>query len=278
MARKAGSPAAAVAQREPAAPAGKPARDYTIDALAKGMRFLSLFSEQRPVLRLSDVVAETGMLMPTVYRIAMTLEAEGYLDRLEDGRYRPGAKVLSLGFAALRSMDMVELATRHLQELADRTGETVNLAVLSADKVIYLVRLRNRDLVTANIQVGSVLPAVHSSLGKVLLAYLPAAELRARITPQSFPATAGPRAARSLDELETDFALIRKQGFGLQDEELAHGLRSVAAPIRDSSGNVVAAANIAVNAMEWPKNRIVDELMPLVVETSKRISEYLGYR
>ena len=278
MAKKSVSARSATAEATSAAVEAKPARDYTIDALAKGMRFLTLFSEQRPTLRLADVVAETGMLMPTVYRIAMTLEAEGYLDKLGDGRYRPGARVLSLGFAALRSLDLVELATKHLQDLSDQTGETVNLGVLSGDKVIYLVRLRNRDLVTANIQVGSVLPAVHSSLGKVLLAHLSSDELARRITADSFPKSAGPRASRSLDELEADFGRIRKQGYGMQDEELAYGLRSVAAPIRDSTGAVVAAANIAVNSMEWPKNRILDELMPPVVSTSARISEYLGYR
>lgn len=261
-------------------PAGKeqPARSYTIDALVKGMRVLSLFSEQRPVLRLADVVLETGMLMPTVYRIAVTLESEGYLMRLSDGRYSPGPRVLTLGFAALRGMDLVELATHPLENLAEATGETVNLGVLSEDRVIYLVRLRNRDLVTANIQVGSALPAVHTSLGKVLLAHVGPEELARRVSAASFPPVAGPRAARSLDELEAEFAGIRKLGYGLQDEELAHGLRSVAAPVRDHASKVVAAINIAVNALEWPRNRVIDELMPRVVETGALISQLMGYR
>jgi len=109
------------------------------------------------------------------------------------------------------SLDLVELATPRLQELANSTGETVNLAVLTGDQVLYLVRLRNSDLVTANIRVGSLLPAVHTSIGKLLLAYLDDADLEKAITAQSFTGTAGPNAKRSVDELRPELAAIRAQ-------------------------------------------------------------------
>ena len=147
---------------------------------------LSVFSEQRPTWRITDIAAEVSLPLPTAYRIVMTLTAEGYLDHLPSGEYRPGVRVLTLGTAALRSLDLVELATPKLQELANATGETVNLAVLTGDQVLYLVRLRNSDLVTANIRVGSLLPAVHTSIGKLLLAYLDDADLEKCVTPQSF--------------------------------------------------------------------------------------------
>jgi IclR family pca regulon transcriptional regulator len=257
---------------------GPPTRDYRIEALAKGLRVLSLFSEQTPTLRLSDIASETGMLMPGVYRIAMTLVSEGYLEQMPDGGYRPGMRVLSLGFSALRSLDMVELATSALRQLADATGETVNLASLVGDKVLYLVRLRNGDLVTANIQVGSTLPAVYTSIGKVLLAHLEEDELRARITPASFEASAGPKAATSLEALMPQLVRIRSDGFATQDEEVAYGLRSVAAPIRDENAVVVAGVNVAVNAMEWTRNRLVKELQPLVLRCADDISGLLGHR
>ena len=104
----------------------------------------------------------------------------------------------------------------------------MNLAVLSGDRVLYLVRLRNSDLVTANIQVGSTLPAVHTSIGKLLLAYLDEADLAARITDASFSANSGPNAKLSLAELREELRAIRDQGWAMQDEELAYGLRSVA--------------------------------------------------
>jgi IclR family pca regulon transcriptional regulator len=184
--------------------------------------------------------------------------------------------VLTLGGAALRSLDLVALATPRLQQLGEATGETVNLAVLTGDRVLYLIRLRNSDLVTANIQVGSTLPAVHTSIGKLLLAHLPEAELRERITDSSFPAQHGPNAKVSLDELHDELVQIRDQGWALQDEELAHGLRSMAAPITGADGRVIAGVNLAVQARDWSTQRIVRELRPVLLQTCTEISQLAG--
>jgi IclR family transcriptional regulator, pca regulon regulatory protein len=252
--------------------------DYRVEALAKGLRVLSVFSEQRPTWRITDIAAEVSLPLPTAYRIVMTLTAEGYLDHLPSGEYRPGVRVLTLGTAALRSLDLVELATPKLQDLANATRETVNLAVLTGDQVLYLVRLRNSDLVTANIRVGSLLPAVHTSIGKLLLAFLDADELARCVTSESFDGTTGPNAKRSLDELRPELAAIRAQGWAMQDEELAYGLRSVAAPVHGENGTVVAGANLAVQSRDWPAARITRELRPMVEQTCTEISQLLGYR
>jgi IclR family transcriptional regulator, pca regulon regulatory protein len=252
--------------------------DYRVEALAKGLRVLSVFSERRPTWRITDIATEVSLPLPTAYRIVMTLTSEGYLEHLPSGEYRPGVRVLTLGTAALRSLDLVELATPRLQELANATGETVNLAVLTGDQVLYLVRLRNSDLVTANIRVGSRLPAVHTSIGKLLLAFLDPAELDAAITPASFAGNAGPNAKRTLDELRPELATIRAQGWAMQDEELAYGLRSVAAPVRGESGAVIAGANLALPSRDWPVQRVARELRPMVLETCGEISRLLGHR
>jgi IclR family pca regulon transcriptional regulator len=259
-----------------AAPAEVPQRpEYRVEALAKGLRILSLFDEKRPSWRVSDLAAAAGLPMPTVYRAVMTLAAEGYLDPLPDGGYRPGVRTLTLGTAALRSLDLVAIATPKLQWLAERSGETVNLAVLTGDRVLYLVRLRNSDLVTANIQVGSTLPAVHTSIGKLLLAYLDEADLAARITDASFAANPGPNAKLSLAELRGELRTVRDQGWAMQDEELAYGLRSVAAPIVSRDGRVLAGVNLAVQARDWSSQRIVRELRPAVLATCAEISGLL---
>ena len=251
--------------------------DYKIEALAKGLRVLSVFSERRPAWRITDIATEASLPLPTTFRIVMTLAAEGYLEHLPSGEYRPGVRVLTLGTAALRSLDLVELATPELRRLASSLGETVNLAVLTGDQVLYLIRLRNSDLVTANIRVGSRLPAVYTSIGKLLLAYLDEAELTKVITSGSFGGTAGPNARTSLAELRPELAAIRGQGWAMQDEELAYGLRSVAAPIRGESGTVVAGANLALRSRDWPVQRIVRELTPALRQTCARISVLLGY-
>jgi len=250
--------------------------EYRVEALAKGLRILSLFDEQRPSWRVTDLAAAAGLPMPTVYRVVMTLTAEGYLDHLPNGDYRPGVKTLTLGTAALRSLDLVAIATPRLQRLGDTTGETVNLAVLTGDRVLYLVRLRNSDLVTANIQVGSTLPAVTTSIGKLLLAHLDDADLTERITEDSFAAQHGPNAKVSLEELRADLAVIREQGWAMQDEELAHGLRSVAGPLTGPGGRVVAGVNLALQARDWSTARIVRELKPVVLETCAEISALLA--
>jgi IclR family pca regulon transcriptional regulator len=266
------------ASRRTAAPAatttGSPEKpEYRVEALAKGLRLLSLFDEQRPTWRVSDLAATSGLPMPTVYRVVMTLTAEGYLDHLPNGDYRPGVRTLTLGGAALRSLDLVALATPKLQRLGEETGETVNLAVLTGDRVLYLIRLRNSDLVTANIQVGSTLPAVHTSIGKLMLAHLSEPELRERITDASFPSQHGPNAKVSLDELSQELTQIRDQGWALQDEELAHGLRSMAGPIVGAGGRVIAGVNLAVQARDWSTQRIVRELKPVLLATCAEISQ-----
>lgn len=250
--------------------------EYRVEALAKGLRLLALFDEQRPSWRVTDLAATAGLPMPTVYRIVMTLTAEGYLDQLPSGDYRPAVKALTLGTAALRSLDLVGIATPKLQQLGETTGETVNLAVLTGDRVLYLVRLRNSDLVTANIQVGSTLPAVTTSIGKLLLAHLDDADLAQRITADSFSGQHGPNAKVSLDELREELAQIREQGWSMQDEELAYGLRSVAGPITGADGRVVAGVNFALQARDWSTARIVRELKPVLLDTCAEISALMS--
>jgi IclR family pca regulon transcriptional regulator len=275
--RTATTASAAVRQAEPSAEAETADRpEYRVEALAKGLRILSLFNEQRPSWRVSDLAAAAGLPMPTVYRVVMTLVAEGYLDHLPGGEYRPGVRTLTLGTAALRSLDLVAIATPKLQELGQRTGETVNLAVLNGDRVLYLIRLRNSDLVTANIQVGSTLPAVHTSIGKLLLAHLDDKELRARVTDASFSTNHGPNAKLSLAELKQELGTIREQGWAMQDEELAYGLRSVAGPITTPDGRIVAGVNLAVQSRDWSTQRIVRELKPVVLATCAEISALLS--
>ncbi len=274
MPRRPASSSSATLSAAPAgpAPAAPDRPEYRVEALAKGLRILSLFDEQRPTWRVSDLAAAAGLPMPTVYRVVMTLASEGYLDHLPNGDYRPGVRTLTLGTAALRSLDLVAIASPKLTQLGERTGETVNLAVLSGDRVLYLVRLRNSDLVTANIQVGSTLPAVHTSIGKLLLAHLDEDELARRITDDSFAKNSGPNAKVSLAELRDELRTIRDQGWSMQDEELAYGLRSVAAPITGPDGRVLAGVNLAVQAQDWSTQRIIRELRPAVLATCAEIS------
>lgn len=251
---------------------------YRIESLAKGLRVLAQFSERRPALRMTELVDTTGMPMPSLFRIVATLKDEGYLEQLPDGRYRPGTKVLMLGFAALQNQDLLQAATAPLHALAESTGETVNFGVLSGDRVLYLIRLRNAELVTANIQVGSTLPAVYASMGKVLLADLDERALKATVRAESFAPGAGPNAVRTRTSLEQQLAQIRRRGYAVQDQEVAHGLRSIAAAVRGADGRVAAAVNIAVQAADYDVERILTELKEPLLTTCADISLRLGHR
>jgi IclR family pca regulon transcriptional regulator len=247
-----------------------------VSALAKGLRVLSTFSEQSRALRLVEVAALTGLPTPTVFRLLKTLEEEGYVDHLDDGRFRPGLSVLTLGYAALQGQDLVEAAGLPLQRLADQTAETANLGVLVGTNVLYVARIKNTDLVTANLQVGSTLPAAGTSLGKALLAALPDVELAARLSQVDLSASHGPYAARSVAQLRHRIHEVRDRGWALQDEEVAHGLRSIAAPVRDAT-EVVAAVNIAVPASRWTLEELVERFLPPLLRTADEISRRLGY-
>ncbi|MCW4386239.1 IclR family transcriptional regulator [Salinibacterium sp. SYSU T00001] len=245
---------------------------YRIESLAKGLTVLRLFDERTQALKLREICDRTGIPMPTAFRIVATLEEEGFIERMPDGSVRPGVAVLTLGSAALRGSGLVQASELTLRELADATGETVNLGVLRGDEVLYLVRLRNSDLVTANVQVGTTLPAVHTSMGKVLLSGLGRAELGRLLDGVDLSEGGGPNALRSRESLEQQLLKIRRLGYAVQDQELAAGLRSVSVPVVDASGAVVAAINIAVASTRHSVADLEKVLLPQVQQAAAQIS------
>jgi IclR family transcriptional regulator, pca regulon regulatory protein len=258
-----------------AAAAADPSR-YRIEALARGLRVLSLFDGRTTSLRTSEIAARTGISMPTTFRIVSTLEELGFLERARDGSVQPGLAVFALGAAALRGSSLVTLSDPALRRLAAATGHTVNLGVLTDDRVLYLARLRGADLVTANVHVGSTLPAPYTSMGKLLLAHLPAGDLDARITAASFPPGAGRNALRDPGALRRELAAVRAAGYAVQDEELADGLRSIAAPVRDGSGAPVAAVNVAAPAALVDRARLEGPVLGALRGAVDEITVRLG--
>jgi len=245
---------------------------YRIEALAKGLDVLRLFDETVTELKLRDIADRTGIPMPTAFRVVATLEEGGFVERAEDGTIRPGVAVLTLGSAALRGSGLVQVSEQPLRRLAERTGETVNMGVLVGDEVLYLVRLRNSDLVTANVQVGSTLPAPVTSIGKLLLAYKSEDGLRETLAGYDFSRAVGPNAARSVGDLERSLEAIRRDGYALQDQEVAAGLRSVSVPVLGADGTPAAAINIAVAANRHDVESLRGPLLEALRATADDIS------
>lgn len=262
---------------DPPPAGGRPGRSYRVEALAKGLRLLSYFSAERPALSVKELVDLSGIPMPTVFRLTATLEGEGYLERTLDGKVRPGTGVLALGFSALQGLDVVQTSAAIIRELAAATGETVNLGVLYHDQVLFVARIaRNNSILAADIRVGSTVPAVFSSIGKVILAHMSEADLAGRISDTSFDGTWGPRAVRTFDALRTQLSAARRDGYLVQRDEAIPGLSSIAAPIRQAGGTVAAAVNVAVPSAEYGNRQLVDRLLPPLLAASSEISRRMG--
>jgi IclR family pca regulon transcriptional regulator len=208
----------------------------------------------------------------------------GYLEQDDASRkYTLGRSALALGYAAIGSLDLTQAAGRPLQALADETGYTVNLAVLDGADIVYVERRRpakrNPSRLELSSQVGMRLPAYCTSMGKVLLAYSEPERVRA-ILDRTDLARRGPKTITAREELLRNLADIAERGIGANDEELAPGLRSIAAPVRDRTGQVVAAVNLAVHLGAW--NATIDaverRLGPALVRCAEDLSKKLGYR
>lgn len=250
---------------------------YTLETLLRGLNILSLYTRETPALTLTEITNATNLNKTTVYRILTTLENTGYLIRDEDTkRYRPGLKVLQLGFASISSLEVRQVARRYLEQLSQQVGETVSLGVLDGIHIIYVDRVRNQGIVGVLLGIGSRLPAHCASMGKAMLAHLPPAELDQYLD----QALLEPCTAKSLADrlaLESELALVRAQGYATNDEELEMGLRAVAAPIWDNSNRVVAAVNITGSTSSISRKRLVGELAEAVRNAAGQISQALGY-
>jgi IclR family pca regulon transcriptional regulator len=253
-----------------------PPSSYRVVALERGLAVLSAFDTNHRVLGTSEAAALVGLPVATTYRLLRTMTDSGYLEQLPDGRFTPALRVLNLGFSALQDSDVVEAARDPLASLAARTHETCNLGVLTDTDVLYLIRHRTSHFIVGNLYVGSTLPAAVTSMGKLLLALQPTERQQELLERLDLAGHLGPNAHRDLAELRSDLAQTAERGWGVQDQEVSHGLRSVSAPIHDVNG-VVAAINIAVEAARCPRQRMLDELLPQVLDTAAQISLKLGY-
>ena len=250
-------------------------------SLERGLAVLSAFRTGRSLLGVSELARELGLGRSTTHRYVATLARLGYLQQDEPTRrYRLGLRVLDLGFSALNSMELRDVAAPHLQELSDETGRTVNMAILDGADIVYIERCRSASAgqreIDLSLHVGSRLPAYCTSMGKVLLAYAPDAE-RARVLEQTEFARRGPNTIMSSKTLLKELVHIRCSGFALNDEELAYGLRSIAMPIR-GGGGVVAAVNLAAHRSMISLDDLVARLSPALRRTADEISARLGFR
>jgi IclR family transcriptional regulator, pca regulon regulatory protein len=254
----------------------------TSQSLERGLAILSAFDSDRPLIGVSELSRELALSRSTAHRYIATLARLGYLQQDPDSkRYRLGPKVLDLGFSAINSMDVREISAPHLRRLSDETGHTVNLAILDGTDVVYIERCRTAQPgqreIDLNLHVGARLPAYCTAMGKAILAFVPEDRREAIIERIDF-VSRGPNTITDPAEFRAELERIRVSGFAVNDEELAYGLRSIAAPIQAHSGEVLAALNLAVHRTMSTMDELIARFGPAVKQTAEDISLGMGHR
>jgi IclR family pca regulon transcriptional regulator len=194
----------------------------------------------------------------------------GYVD--SDGReFWLTPRVLELGFAYLSSLGIPEIATPHLQRLTQQVNESSSVSILDGADIVYVARVPTRRIMTVAISVGTRFPAYATSMGRVLLAGLEPEALQKVLDDTSFVALT-PQTVTSREELIRRLDQTREEGWAFVDQELEMGLRSIAAPVFDAKGRVVAAANVSLGANRFNADPVKD-FLPALLDATRRISE-----
>ena len=254
----------------------------TSQSLERGLAILSSFDAHRSLIGVSELSRGLDLSRSTAHRYVATLAKLGYLQQDPDSkRYRLGPKVLDLGFSAINSMDVREISAPHLRRLSDETGHTVNLAILDGTDVVYIERCRTarpgQREIDLNLHVGARLPAYCTAMGKAILAFVPE-ERREEIIARIEFVPRGPNTLTDPQAFREELERIRLAGIAVNDEELAYGLRSIAAPIQSHSGEVLAALNLAVHRTMGSMDELIAHFGPLVTQTARDISLGMGHR
>lgn len=248
-------------------------RDY-LQSLERGLAVMLAFSRNRPRMTLSEVATETGLSKPTVRRILLTLEHLGYV-RSDARLFTLTPRVLGLGYAYLSSLNLTETAQPVMETLTDQTGEDTALATLDRTDVVYATRVPRHRITGLPLAVGTRLPAHATSMGHVLLAGLGEGDLDRYFAEADLrPLTA--RTLTTRERLLDRLGLVRRQGWALVDQELEEGRRSLAAPVRDATGNVIAALALSTSSADRSVPRLVEEFLPPLTKAATAISEALG--
>jgi len=241
-----------------------------ITSLARGLSVLETLAGSCKPMTLTQLSHATGFKKVTLTRFCHTLTELGYTEKTSNKQYQLTPKILGLGYGVICGYDLCRVAEPCLRELSRNTGETVNMAVLEGVEILYVARFNTEQILTTDLRIGSKLPSYCTSMGKAILAHLPAAECRKILK--------GIRLVRlthnthaSLETLMEELAEVRRQGFAINDEELSVGLRSAAAPVFRGE-RPVAAINAAVPTTRYSRGELISQLVPELLKTAAKVS------
>lgn len=249
--------------------------DY-VQSLARGLAVVKAFGPGRSRLTLSEVAQATGLARAVARRFLLTLAELGYVR--SDGRefsLRP--RILELGYAYLSGLTLTDIAQPIVEELVARIHESSSISVLDGTDIAYVVRVPTTRIMTVAISIGTRFPAYCTSMGRVLLAGKDEADLDRYLSDvQLLPQTR--RTVTDRSQLRKILANVSEQGYALVDQELEDGLISIAVPVHDGSGTVVAAMNVSANATRVDRQSLLTDVLPLLREAAEQIDDGLRAR
>jgi IclR family pca regulon transcriptional regulator len=244
-------------------------RDF-IQSLERGLAVINSFSRDRQTQTLSEVAQQADLTRATARRILLTLTELGYVT--QNGRgFSLTPKVLDLGYSFLSSFRVVELAQQPMERLVHEVKESSSMSILDNTEIVYVARVPTSRIMTIALALGSRLPVYPTSMGRVLLAGLADEQVEKYIAKVEFRKLT-PHTITDVTEFRQKLDEVRSQGFALVDQELEEGVRSIAAPITNSRGDVIAAMNISCHAARVTVSRMKSEFRPRLLATAEEIN------
>ncbi|MDM0115166.1 IclR family transcriptional regulator [Variovorax sp. J22R133] len=249
---------------------------YNVPALERGLRVLCEFSRENRTLSAPELSRRFDLPRSTVFRLLTTLENMGFVEKTEGGRdYRLGLAVLRLGFEYLASLELTQLGTPLLQRLSEELHTPCNLVVRDGRSIVYVAKVSPPSVFMSAVTVGTRLPAHATVLGRVLLEDLTLVQLRA-LFPEDKLETFSPSTPKTVNELFDMVQADRQRGYVLGEGFFESNISSIAAPVRDHSGHIVAALGTTITADHIEASQI-DAMVQRVRDTADAISGLLNY-
>jgi len=251
-----------------------------LTSIDEALNILEVFSVKNTELGVTEISKILKMNISTVHRTLLILKRRGYIEQdSQKGKYKLGLKVFELGCVFQNQTYLIEVAMPHLEHLTTLTNETINLAILDQNQreIVYIAKIDSPEVLKTDIRIGTRLLAHCTALGKVLLASLSKQKLKQIFPKEKKLPTYTPGSISTFAELKECLREVKSQGFAVDNEEFKTGVRCLAAPIRNNSGEVVAAVSIAGPASRLSLEKI-EKLKSTVIEVSNRISDRIGFR
>jgi len=251
--------------------------NYHVQSIERAMQILNSFSSDKRELGITELSNNLKLHKSTVHRILKTLESGGFIKRSKNTkRFRLGVKLFELGCIVQNQMDVREYALPVMQELAKKTQESIDLNIIIDDKRVSIEKIESPHDIRKIIQLGQSLPLYAGGSGKALLAFLPDSDIE-RIIKEEKIKKLGPKTILDYNELKKHLKKIKKDGYAASFEERIAGSASIAAPIFDYSGKVIASLSISGPISRFTNMR-ANHFITLIKDSTKKISILMGYQ